>query len=1041
MNKIKRIELKNFRAFEGNEIFDLAGNYNTPADFVCIYGSNGMGKSSFIDGIEWIFTGKIDRLEKDKNIAIGYEGNILKNYNSVNQEKASIKVVFEDDEYIFKEANKYTNSKNDYSKSSIQPKKYRNVNFLGEEQILPHSKIEGFIQAKNPEQKYKEWGEIWDRSGEQRKFFNQIYQLRKICKNKVELLKNNFNENNNKLLELDISEELINELNIEIDKFNVCSNKKEIRLIRKVNGGKLILPSSHTISELKERELNVQDKLEKIRTKLQLLDKDINKFEKERKTLEILYSKKENYSKILEQCSLNRRIDTKLTKLASEYLEKDKNKIMLESVINAGEEWFNLYINQSKYKEDIDLIDSKVNIIKSELKNYEKERKENEESLSNVVADINSLLSKKEILLKYVQDIVICQDLKKQCELKRNNNIRVKLELENILKNKNKIIEQLKFLIINDQNQDLLFKDKSIDFESNREDIKSLIEQYKTKFIRIEEIYKRLIENKDEKQREYDIQKGNFNRLEILLTNIKQYIENNNISCCPVCKTSFEDMTKLVKQVDLSVEQECLFRLEKELNIIKDNLKKYKYQKENLIIEWNAKCNFMLEKEEIDKERLDFQLIGLLNKVKEYDKQIYNYNNKINEYKKFAVKSGYNETDYNNENIVLWYNQKKTEIDKQKSNIEYKKENNINLIKKQHSLLEEQQNKKQKILNSANEFLKNDNNIILQDIIKKFQNIKAFQDVFDVHELLKKDLLYIHKEIKKLESIKNSGVKVDLDKYDYYKNKINKINNDIILLETTGERYKERYREIFHNYSVSYKAIKRKITNVYEYLELVNKKISILNNLISQVDIVDYERKYNNLMKAKEILEIDLKKYENGFEYINELFLKLKKVLESNATEVLNGAIVNVIYKKIEPHKVFDSLKYELSFNKSDKPELYIISENSKNKKEISPQLFFSTAQLNTIALSIFLAGSLAIDNTKIKTIFIDDPIGHFDDINILAFVDVLRSIIREGKWQIIISTHDETFFNILQNKIPSTYYNSKFIKFSSVGRIEYIDK
>ncbi|NGT27520.1 hypothetical protein G6Z19_12505, partial [Clostridium perfringens] len=74
----------------------------------------------------------------------------------------------------------------------------------------------------------------------------------------------------------------------------------------------------------------------------------------------------------------------------------------------------------------------------------------------------------------------------------------------------------------------------------------------------------------------------------------------------------------------------------------------------------------------------------------------------------------------------------------------------------------------------------------------------------------------------------------------------------------------------------------------------------------------------------------------------------------------------------------------------------------------------------------------------KVKTIFIDDPVGHFDDINVLAFVDLLRNIIVDGKWQIVISTHDESFFNLLKNKISDDYYNSKFITFSSIGKLSY---
>ncbi len=109
---------------------------------------------------------------------------------------------------------------------------------------------------------------------------------------------------------------------------------------------------------------------------------------------------------------------------------------------------------------------------------------------------------------------------------------------------------------------------------------------------------------------------------------------------------------------------------------------------------------------------------------------------------------------------------------------------------------------------------------------------------------------------------------------------------------------------------------------------------------------------------------------------------------------------------------------------------------NSKNE-DIMPELFFSSAQLNTVALSVFLGGALSASNPKVNTIFIDDPIGHFDDLNVLSFIDVLRTIISETDWQIIISTHEESFYEIMKVKLNPKYYNSKFLIFKDEGNVE----
>ena len=157
---------------------------------------------------------------------------------------------------------------------------------------------------------------------------------------------------------------------------------------------------------------------------------------------------------------------------------------------------------------------------------------------------------------------------------------------------------------------------------------------------------------------------------------------------------------------------------------------------------------------------------------------------------------------------------------------------------------------------------------------------------------------------------------------------------------------------------------------------------------------------------------------------------------ESSGIITFGGVTINQIYSKIQPHKRFKQLQYQINMNEDSAPELYIKVKNDESE-DIMPELFFSSAQLNTVALSVFLGGALSKSNPKVNTIFIDDPIGHFDDLNILSFIDVLRTIITETNWQIIISTHEENFYEVMKIKLNSKYYNSKFFKFKDEGNIE----
>jgi len=113
-------------------------------------------------------------------------------------------------------------------------------------------------------------------------------------------------------------------------------------------------------------------------------------------------------------------------------------------------------------------------------------------------------------------------------------------------------------------------------------------------------------------------------------------------------------------------------------------------------------------------------------------------------------------------------------------------------------------------------------------------------------------------------------------------------------------------------------------------------------------------------------------------------------------------------------------------------------SSDGKLKSPIAPSLFFSAAQLNVLSLSIFLARALHVKykGTPVQAILIDDPIHSMDSINILSTIDLLRNISVRFDRQIILSTHDENFHELLKMKIPSEKYASKFMKLESFGKV-----
>ena len=150
---------------------------------------------------------------------------------------------------------------------------------------------------------------------------------------------------------------------------------------------------------------------------------------------------------------------------------------------------------------------------------------------------------------------------------------------------------------------------------------------------------------------------------------------------------------------------------------------------------------------------------------------------------------------------------------------------------------------------------------------------------------------------------------------------------------------------------------------------------------------------------------------------------------------------MNEIYQKIDPHDIMKNVTYNLNFNEKDEPQLFIEVQEENDNGEVAyrPENYFSTAQLNTVAFSSFFGRALSASNLPVRTICIDDPIGHFDDMNILGFTDMIRDILETQHCQIIMSTHDEKVYQIMKRKLDENYYNTAFIDLESDERAKWV--
>ncbi|OMP75130.1 hypothetical protein, partial [[Flexibacter] sp. ATCC 35208] len=299
-------------------------------------------------------------------------------------------------------------------------------------------------------------------------------------------------------------------------------------------------------------------------------------------------------------------------------------------------------------------------------------------------------------------------------------------------------------------------------------------------------------------------------------------------------------------------------------------------------------------------------------------------------------------------------------------------------------------------------------NTTLDNILKNIHEL-SFQLELISREELEKDLAatteqldQIEREIKKYEIFLNLNLGIS---------NIPTIKQDLLaILETRLTAFQDEIRR------------RGRVWEQYEKLEAYTE------NLIPFLRIAKFQEENETDEKEINFLEIKVRIE------LEEEIKNIKDQLEKKVEQFFYIDLINSIYNKIDPHPIFKNVDFKVNLDEDDPSlDIFVVDENPN--KRLVPNLYFSTAQINILSLSIFLAS--ALNSNTYNCIFIDDPIQSLDSINILSTIDLLRSIVVNYGRQIVLSTHDENFHKLLARKIPSEFFKSKFIELETFGKVK----
>jgi DNA repair exonuclease SbcCD ATPase subunit len=132
------------------------------------------------------------------------------------------------------------------------------------------------------------------------------------------------------------------------------------------------------------------------------------------------------------------------------------------------------------------------------------------------------------------------------------------------------------------------------------------------------------------------------------------------------------------------------------------------------------------------------------------------------------------------------------------------------------------------------------------------------------------------------------------------------------------------------------------------------------------------------------------------------------------------------IYSAADPHPAFRVMRLFAQMRSNRGRLASSVEDPVRSIASSNPEVVLSSSQMNVAAVSVFLALNLGMPGVPLNTIMFDDPLQSLDDLNLLGLIDVLRRV--RPHRQLILTTHDERFSNLLERKLRPIHSNERTV-------------
>lgn len=333
------------------------------------------------------------------------------------------------------------------------------------------------------------------------------------------------------------------------------------------------------------------------------------------------------------------------------------------------------------------------------------------------------------------------------------------------------------------------------------------------------------------------------------------------------------------------------------------------------------------------------------------------------------------------------------------------------------------------------------------------ENIRVQENHSSILALIK--LLNLNNDVSKLEdelkldldkistSLKQKGLNIDSLQIDDVKNIIMNSKQIVVKFEENLRELKIDMTNIeedieykvleVNNQLTSFEDIEINLKNICESFSEAHKELTNSEKM-KELKVLEEQFKQLSIKESKDIKTVEIleKLVEGSTDAIQEI---------SEQILTQHQEFINTIYKKINPHPLFTEVEFNFNKNNKGTDILNITCVNKKYNNKVNPAFTFSSAQVNIVAVSIFLGMALRQQCSNLKTILLDDPIQNMDDLNVISFIDILRNCLSinqsetTNSKQIVISTHDQDFYRLMMKKFRFVRNKSfEFVGYNNEG-------